>query len=67
LGVLLELTFGIAPNKPVQRRRSVLTPGDFAEELTSLQAAFTAARATGTASAMWEAIQAWDEVQVITS
>jgi hypothetical protein len=67
LGLLLQLSFHIVPNKNVARSKQDIKPDAFVEAMQQLQKDYTAATtagATATSRKMWDVLQPWNDRQV---
>jgi ribosomal protein S8 len=67
LGLLLQLSFHIVPNKDVARSKQDVQPDAFVAALQQLQKDYTGARAAGAAATsrrVWDVLQPWNDRQV---
>jgi hypothetical protein len=68
LGIMLEVSMRIVPNKAVRREKQDMTTEGFASAVQKLQEQYIAAKANGTngpsSRAVWEVLKQWDEKQV---
>ena len=63
LGIITKLKFPIMPQMAVQRSLTIMPISDFAAELMSVQQDYKAALATGSQTAIREALKPLDDVQ----
>lgn len=64
LGIITQLTLNILPQQAVQRSETDMTVGQFADQIKLVQDAYTQAKQTGSAQAVWEALHSLNETQV---
>ena len=68
LGIMLEVSMRIVPNKTVRREKHDINTDAFASAVQKLQQQYIAARGNGTngpiSRAVWDVLKAWDEKQV---
>ena len=64
LGIITQLTMHIVPQQSVQRSMSNITASQFADQMKLVQDAYTQAKASGSAEAIWTALHSLNETQV---
>ena len=64
LGIITRLKFPIQPQMAVQRSVTVMSLDDFGSEIMTAQERYKAALSTGSQSAVRDALQPLDDVQV---
>ena len=65
LGIITKLKFPIQPQMAVQRTVTISSMGEFVLDIMAAQERYKAALATGSQSAMRDALQPLDNVQVM--
>ena len=65
LGIMTQLTLKIVPQQAVRRVEQDMTASQFADQVKQVQDAYTQAKQTGSASAIWAALHSLNETQVL--
>ena len=63
LGIITQLTFTIVPQQAVRRADQDMTVAQFAQQVKQVQEAYTQAKQTGSAEAVWAALHSLNETQ----
>ena len=63
LGIITQLTLTIVPQQAVRRAEQDMTVAQFAQQVKQVQDAYTQAKQTGSAEAIWAALHSLNETQ----
>ena len=64
LGIITKLTLNIVPQQSVRRTEQDMTIAQFAQQVKQVQDAYTQAKQSGSAQAVWTALHSLNETQV---